>query len=542
MADMQRLAEEAQKVLATHGIGAGGPPKNPELWQQFRQTAQTEEVSLTVENRFYEGYSHAEIDWAKPVHAMFLDFKGDGMQLGHVLEQLERRGAQYVFVGNPLPFNGGWHFTAMNDFEHPLEQTQLDPSWLNKRIWHRVNYVPSVTEAGEPALTPREKFAADKIHDGAIAISDTFKFTSIIFIGGLMPHTLNATAVTENSPASNVIAKHFGMRTTFAAIGHGLDVLIACGTKEKSIISGFTASVFPRQDHLLQISGIAKSDDLVCRYEHSSGAVLVSASYWGMATRTSWFEKVGFSDVPSGGPPDGCKKEAFYASTTSELVLRLDVSKLPGIVGSKFAASDASAPTVAVFVDNVADPIEAYTIVAHLMSEGFNFQMISRSLDESKEGKLEIRQVTSETVFGNAMYGLKDCACTLPTTPANLVPSGTKFDGFFVAGGQCPYHMFGDAHIIALMNDASVAAAVCHGPELLIGSKWLDPADEKGGNFISYYGAWMSFRHVIHRYEKKKPGETCEDATGRLFTGNAPNSTKEMVVKACAAMKSLKGA
>merc|ERR1712151_693754 len=129
------------------------------------------------------------------------------------------------------------------------------------------------------------------------------------------------------------------------------------------------------------------------------------------------------------------------------------------------------------------------------------------------------------------MYGLRDCTVVVTTTPANMLPSSLAIDGFFVAGGQCPYFMQKDDAVTALMNASPIAAAVCHGPEALIGSKWLDPEDPNGGNFTSYYGAWMSFRHVIGRYQKLKPGEICCAASGCLFTGNAPNSTKAMVTQ-----------
>jgi len=137
------------------------------------------------------------------------------------------------------------------------------------------------------------------------------------------------------------------------------------------------------------------------------------------------------------------------------------------------------------------------------------------------------------------MYGLKDCVVIVPTVPANLVPSGTKFDGFFVAGGQCPYFLINDAKAIAIMDACPIAAAVCHGPEALIGSKWLHGPEGPVGAFMSYYGAWMSFRDVIDKYERMKPGEVLQDASGRLFTGNAPNSTKQMVEAACSAIRAL---
>ena len=75
-----------------------------------------------------------------------------------MLNRVQACGEQYVFLGNPPPFNGGWHFTALDDFEHVLEQGRLNPSWRGIRVWHKVNFVPSITEQGEPALVPKEKF------------------------------------------------------------------------------------------------------------------------------------------------------------------------------------------------------------------------------------------------------------------------------------------------------------------------------------------------------------------------------------------------
>eukprot|EP00931_Biecheleriopsis_adriatica_P042954 TRINITY_DN24518_c0_g1_i1.p1 TRINITY_DN24518_c0_g1~~TRINITY_DN24518_c0_g1_i1.p1 ORF type:complete len:534 (-),score=99.27 TRINITY_DN24518_c0_g1_i1:25-1626(-) len=528
------LSEEAVKVLGIHGIEAGKPPAKPELFEEFRGRGETQETKLTIQNRFYSGFSHGEVDWSKPVHAIVLDFKGDGMQLGMLLERLSQRGEQYVFVGNPLPFNGGWHFTAVNDFEHPREQSSLNPSWRNIRIWHRVNYVPTLTEDGAPAIVPRESFNPEKKSDGAIPITGSCKFAIIFLIGGLMPHTLNATLMADNAPAAQLLTKHFELASRFAAIGHGLDVLIALGTRERSLIAGYTASVFPNQEHLLQINGIeqAPMEAPFCSTTHPGGVQLVSTSYWGKDTVDQFFNALGLGEVSAHSPGP----ERLHVISTTESVFVLDMSKLPGVSGASFAG-EPSAPTVAVFMDDVADPIEAYTIVAHLMSERYTVHLISHSLDESKEDKVSIRNVATETVFGNAMYGLKNCMCILPTVPANLVEKSIRFDGFFVAGGQCPYMMMRDAAVTSIMDSAPVAAAVCHGPEALIGSKWLHPADGIGGNFVSYYGAWMSFRDLLDRYERKKPGEICQDAAGRLFTGNAPNSTKDMVLAACCAIR-----
>jgi len=493
-------------------------------------------VSLEIENRFYEGYGHSEIDWSRPVHALLVDFKGDSMQLGKLLERLSQRGEQYVFVGNPLPFNGGWHFSTVNDFEHPAEQALLDPQWRNIRVWHRVNYVPTVAESGAPALTPREAFDPAQKQANAVLVHAGFRFTSVFLLGGLMPHTLIATALADNGPAGLLLAKHLELGATFAAVGHGLDVLIACGTPERSLVAGFEAAVFPKHDRLLEVSGLKKSAAGVCRYEHSTGAALVSASHCGPATFESWLEGAGLPAGPSSaGAASGSR---VHMVRTSEPVYSLDTSRLPGMSGAVFDAG-AEAPRVAVFADEVADPVEVYTIVSHLMQEKFSFQLISHS---DPEGKVDTRRATTETVFGNAMYALRDCACVVTTLPANLVPEGTCFDGVFLPGGQCPYHLLQDARVTALLDAAPVAAAVCHGPEALAGSKWLREGDPAAGSFISYYGAWTSFRDVLHRYERKKPGEVCQDAAGRLFSGNAPNSTKEMTVRACAAIRGVKAA
>jgi len=547
------LAEEAAKVIGIHGIGAGKPPVKPEVWEEFRARPETEQQSLSIENRFYSGFSNSEIDWAKPVHAIVLDFKGDSMQLGHILQHLSDAGEQYVFIGNPLPFNGGWHFSAVNDFEHPKEQSRLSPDWKNIRIWHRVNFVPTVTEAGEAALTPRESFNPENKTEGAVPVSDSRKFATIFLVGGLMPHTLNATLMDgANSPGALFLSKHMELGANFATIGHGLDVFIALGTQERSAIAKFSVAIWPGQDQLLSISDIRAGEGseqlaadengrtIVCKYKYKEGAAggeFISASYWGIGTKETFLSNLGFAKDAMAAASTGPDRLHVLAST--ETVLSLDISKLPGISGGTFVG-EPSAPNVAIFLDDVADPIEAYGMMEHLISQKWNFQMISHSwpsIPPKEEEAVDIRRVATETVFGNAMYGLKDCRCIIPTTPANLVASGTKFDGFFVAGGQCPYHMMKDEYITAIMDSCPVAAAVCHGPEAMIGSKWLHGPDGPVGSFITYYGAWLSFRDVMHKYERKKPGEICQDASGRLFTGNAPNATKPMVVAACAAIE-----
>jgi len=435
-----------------------------------------------------------------------------------ILQRLSQRGEQYVFIGNPLPFNGGWHFTAVDDFEHPQEQKQLDPDWKGRRFWHRVNYTAATAEDGSSTL----KATSD---GSVVVISESVKFSTIFLIGGLMPHTLNATM---SDAAKQLLQRHLELDCTFAAIGHGLDVLIALGTPECSAIGGFTAAVFPNQENLLRISGITQAAEKV--YTHSSpfGAKLTSASYWGRDTVDSFFAALGLS--PASESSEDASRFGMVVKT--EPVLSLDVSKLPGVSGCTFTG-DPSMPNVAVFVDNVADPIEIYVMIAHLMRVKYSFTMISHSGEDGcTKG---VRTVATETVFGNAMYNLKECLCLIPTIPANLVPAGTKFDGFFVAGGQCPYFMMKDACITAIMDAIPIAAAVCHGPEALLGSKWLHK-DHLKGPFISYYGCWMSFRDVLAKYEKKPPGEVCQDESGRLFSGNAPNSTREMVERACKAI------
>jgi len=261
--------------------------------------------------------------------------------------------------------------------------------------------------------------------------------------------------------------------------------------------------------------------------------VLVSASCCCVEALDPWFEAIGLS-AKDGSTTDAVGRS--FTCSTQESIFRLDIAALPNMTGATFTGSP-SAPHVAVLVDEVADPIEIFTIVSHLMEQGFSFQLVSHSMEGDA-----VQRVASETVFGNAMYALRECVCVLTTTPANHVVS-PGFDGVFVAGGQCPYFMLQDAAVTALLDSVPVVAAVCHGPEALIGSKWLHAKDGSStGNFISYYGAWMSFRDVLHRYEKKKPGEICVDAGGRLFSGNAPNSTKEMVTQACAAILDLKKA
>lgn len=57
-----------------------------------------------------------------------------------------------------------------------------------------------------------------------------------------MPHTLNATLL-DQADAQSVLLRHLELGTTFAAIGHGLDVLAALGA-----LRGRTCAVFPKQE------------------------------------------------------------------------------------------------------------------------------------------------------------------------------------------------------------------------------------------------------------------------------------------------------
>lgn len=362
-----------------------------------------------------------------------------------------------------------------------------------------------------------------------------FKFSHIHLTGGLMPHTLIAVASADGAPLGRVLAKHFTLGTTFTAVGHGLDVLLATpGPSTDSLIKGFRAACYPKQAHLLQINGLSKGEGaeaLVCSSRGPSGAtVVISASYWGPNTVEPWFAAVGL------GRSCAPASERFTARHTVETVFRLDVGRLPGMVGAAFG--DQARPRVAVFVDEVVDPIEAYTIIWKLMEKNLPFVLLSHSLGEEESALASdpnaVRIVSTETVFGNAMYGLRECACLLPTLPANRVPPGGPLDSFFVAGGQCPYQLLEDPAGTAIMDGATVAAAVCHGPEALIGSKWL----AQGLKFTAYTGCWMSFRHVLGHFQKKSPGETCQD--GLLFSGNAPNATLAMAEQACTAILAMR--
>jgi len=515
-----------EKALAAHGFGGlPAPPKSAELWEKFTTCPETETVRLEVSNLFFAGYDDGQLDWSRPVHGVLMDFKGDSMQTGMVLERLEQRGDQYVVIAGSCPsFNGGWHFTAVTDYEHPVEQSKM--SWQTTRVWTRVNYICTASADGEPALTPRDSFDPGAKHTGAKLVSSDFKLSSIICTGGLMPHTLCATAIADNGPTAKVIEKHMQLGATLAAVGHGLDAFVACGSAERSLVAGLEAAAFPTQRQLLEANGMRSSSEQVCR-----DGQLITAGHWSASTKDEWFRLLGL-DAGEGAT----SSLRVGRKTTEDIVHSLHVSKLPGMKEATYIAGEATqaGPLTAVFVDEVADPTEIFTIVAHLRKQEMGFMLVSRSADESSS---QSRAVTTETVFGNPMYPLRDCRCVLPTTPADVaLRSGAVFDSFFVAGGQCPYRLQHDAAVIAIMDAATVAAPVCHGAEAMHGSKWLAP--DASLRFTAYSGCWVSFRHVLDRFQRMKPGETMRD--GLLFSGNAPNSTAALVTQACDAISRLR--
>ena len=74
-----------------------------------------------------------------------------------------------------------------------------------------------------------------------------FQPAAIPIAGGLMPHTLNATLL-DQSDACAVLLRSLELGTSFATIGHGLDVLLALG-KDASPLQGRKAAVFPNQEN-----------------------------------------------------------------------------------------------------------------------------------------------------------------------------------------------------------------------------------------------------------------------------------------------------
>lgn len=525
------MEDVVNKLIDVHGIGKLAPPAKPDHWEKLKTSPATSQINVDVSNRFYRGYSHGEIDWASRVHAIFVDFKGDSMQIGKLLERLSRSGEQYIFVGMAPPFNGGWHFTAVDDFEHP-DQKGLDPSWTNIRIWTKVNYVPIITESGEPALTPTDVPDAER----KAVTFESRMMSHLYFTGGLMAHTLVANAIGDGTtPLARVVARHLELGATFAAIGHGLDVLISCGTVEKPMIEGFTVATFPGQSNLPKISGLVKSMDAVAQHGHTTGGSLVTASHWCSASADAWFAALGLPEKEV----DSSRADEIFEKTTTDPILHWEMSKMPNVDGAVFKGATGD-PRIVVFCDDVADTMEIFTCLDKLMEANLDFIIVSGS---RKEKDMEVegavtRTVSSEVVFGNAMYPLRDCLCTMQSIPADFVRACFKPTAFFAVGGQCPYRMIEDPPVMSIIDNCDIGCAVCHGPEVMVGTKWLKDG-ESFGKFTSYYGAWVSFRDVFARYEKKKPGEITIDSSGRLITGNAPNSSPAWADAGISAIKAL---
>jgi len=528
---MDVLKASAAKALLFHGMGGiPSAPKNRELWDTYHgvkgeDSATSERVP--TENRFYSGYRHSEIDWTKPVHGIFSDFKSDGMHMGMLVERLEDMREQYVFIGNPLMLNGGWHFTAVNDFEASPEQEKLNPTWQNIRIWHRVNYVPSKTKDGLPALIPREDFDETDKTKGAIAIDRTFKLASIFSVGGLVAGSLVANVVKVGLPSNDLVEKHLEFGTTFASIGNGLGVFVGCGTHAKSAFSGFEAasSKFEATKHLGKVSDITIAEGRVHQYKHTAtGSQLISIGVWGKDDVKNWFGLLGLNP-PSGRVPDSSR---YVREISEDLIFTNDLGRVMNN-SSIWNSKKSEQPRVAVFLDHAFDPVEAYSIVSRLMDEDISFQFISHS----REGP-EPWPIYSECVFGNPNYLLHDCRLQVATTPANQVAVSTRFDAFAVVGGQGPFYMAGDDSIKRIMSGISIAAAVCHGPMVLIDTKWI----YKGGPKITAFnGCWIYFRHVLGQYQFLKPGDTESDETHSLYMGNSPLSSKSWVEQLVAALR-----
>jgi len=520
---MEVLRASAEKTLSVHGIG-GTPsaPKTRELWDRFHAGAGDNSVTserLTIENRFYAGYRHSEIDWRKPVHGIFSNFKSDGMHMGMLVERLEDMREQYVFIGNPLGFNDGWHFTAVNDFEASPEQEELNPTWQNIRIWHRVNYVPSRTKDGLVALVPREEFDESDQTKGAIAIDRTFKLTSCFSLGGLVAGTLLANVVKQGSPSNELVLKHLELGTTFGSVGNGVGVFVGCGTYAKSAFSGFeiASSKFAVTSHLGKVSDITVAKRVVHPYKHAAtGSQLVSIGIWKKDATEEWFGLLGLSP-PSGRLPDSAR---FLSKPSQELMCTLDLRRTMKNSSSWNSANSAQ-PRVAVFLDHAFDPVEAWSIVTRLMDEDLSFQLISH-----KRYGPDLWPIYSETVFGNANYELHDCRLQVATTPADKVAGSVHFDSFAVVGGQGPFYLAGDDCIKRIINGVSIASAVCHGPMTLIGTKWIY---KDGPTITAFNGCWIYFRHVLGQFQFLKPGEIVSDDVHKLYTGNAPRSSQVFV-------------
>jgi len=524
------LAASAEKTLKVHGIG-GTPtaPKNAEAWDTYHGNAGVSATSerLKIENRFYAGYRHTEIDWTKAVHGIFLDFKADGMHLGMLLERLEDMREQYVFIGTPLGFNDGWHFSAVNDFEASPEQAELNPAWQNIRVWTRVNYAPSKTEDGLVALIPREDFDEKDKTKGAIAIDRTFKLTTIFAVGGLTAGTVVANVVKVGMPANELVEKHLALGTTFAPIGNGFGMFVGAGTHEKSAFSGFevASGKFAACHHLGKVSGITIVERRVHQYKHAAtGSQLVSIGVWMKDATEGWFGLLGLGP-PSGRAPDPAR---FLIKPTEDLMYTLDVRRMMNN-SSSWESPNKAGPRVAILLDLTFDPVEGWAMISKLMSEDISFELISHT----RNGP-DLLPIYSECVFGNANYGLHDCRLQIATTPADKVAAGTHFDAFAVIGGQGPYYMAGDENLKRLVNGISIGAAVCHGPLVLLDTKWIG---KDGPNITAFNGAWIYFRHVMEKYQFLKPGETICDEGMKLFLGNSPLSAKPWAEQLVAAIR-----
>ena len=64
------------KAIALEPASHPQIPAAAELFHDFCGRPETTQVGVTVENRFFRGFQHAEIDWNKPVHGLLVDFKG----------------------------------------------------------------------------------------------------------------------------------------------------------------------------------------------------------------------------------------------------------------------------------------------------------------------------------------------------------------------------------------------------------------------------------------------------------------------------------
>jgi len=196
---------------------------------------------------------------------------------------------------------------------------------------------------------------------------------------------------------------------------------------------------------------------------------------------------------------------------------------------SSWESPNKAGPRVAILLDLTFDPVEGWAMISKLMSEDISFELISHT----RNGP-DLLPIYSECVFGNANYGLHDCRLQIVTTPADKVAAGTHFDAFAVIGGQGPYYMAGDENLKRLVNGISIGAAVCHGPLVLLGTKWIG---KDGPNITAFNGAWIYFRHVMEKYQFLKPGETICDEGMKLFLGNSPLSAKPWAEQLVAAIR-----